>query len=67
MLFGHGGDDATEEYLEDRKILSEMVASLVVNALDLQIVESAGTNMTATLKLRKDSGWMDNCADSIKE
>lgn len=67
VLLGYGGDDATEEDIEDTKLLSEMVSSLVINALDLHIVESDGENMTATLKIRQDDEWMDNWADAIEE
>lgn len=67
MISFGDGDEIEEEDLEDTKLLAEMVANLVVNALDLHILESDGEHLKAALTLRKDEEWMDDWADSIEE
>ena len=67
MISFGDGDEIEEEDLKETKLLAEMVANLVVNALDLHILESDGEHLKASLTLRKDEEWMDDWADSIEE
>lgn len=67
VMISFGDDEIEEEDLKETKLLAEMVANLVVNALDLHILESDGEHLKAALTLRKDEDWMDDWADSIEE